>query len=187
MCIRDSYDTLVISKLGYKTKFIPINKIKGRFVKVNMNEQIYALPEVSIHTQATLKELLVKVVKHIPQNYPSQKHRLKGYYQEFSASFDSYQHYLDAYITVENQSYEKGHPLTKSKADETVWPSPYSKVWLHHSRRSDDLRMLPSHIEKFSDTSIQAFINFGNKVYACLLYTSPSPRDATLSRMPSSA
>ena len=24
-------------------------------------------------------------------------------------------------------------------------------------------------------------------VYACLLYTSPSPRDATLSRMPSSA
>ena len=25
------------------------------------------------------------------------------------------------------------------------------------------------------------------RVYACLLYTSPSPRDATLSRMPSSA
>ena len=24
-------------------------------------------------------------------------------------------------------------------------------------------------------------------IYACLLYTSPSPRDATLSRMPSSA
>ena len=31
--------------------------------------------------------------------------------------------------------------------------------------------------------------NFGNSdtVYTCLLYTSPSPRDATLSRMPSSA
>ena len=26
-----------------------------------------------------------------------------------------------------------------------------------------------------------------NKYYGCLLYTSPSPRDATLSRMPSSA
>ena len=26
-----------------------------------------------------------------------------------------------------------------------------------------------------------------SKVYVCLLYTSPSPRDATLSRMPSSA
>ena len=28
---------------------------------------------------------------------------------------------------------------------------------------------------------------FWAPVYACLLYTSPSPRDATLSRMPSSA
>ena len=27
----------------------------------------------------------------------------------------------------------------------------------------------------------------GNPLYRCLLYTSPSPRDATLSRMPSSA
>ena len=28
---------------------------------------------------------------------------------------------------------------------------------------------------------------FGRDAYGCLLYTSPSPRDATLSRMPSSA
>ena len=28
---------------------------------------------------------------------------------------------------------------------------------------------------------------FDQDVYSCLLYTSPSPRDATLSRMPSSA
>ena len=30
-------------------------------------------------------------------------------------------------------------------------------------------------------------VNFNNTSHACLLYTSPSPRDATLSRMPSSA
>ena len=30
------------------------------------------------------------------------------------------------------------------------------------------------------------FLSFNN-FYTCLLYTSPSPRDATLSRMPSSA
>ena len=29
--------------------------------------------------------------------------------------------------------------------------------------------------------------HYGNEPDACLLYTSPSPRDATLSRMPSSA
>ena len=39
-----------------------------------------------------------------------------------------------------------------------------------------------SKIENFED-----YIPSGTLVYICLLYTSPSPRDATLSRMPSSA
>ena len=30
-------------------------------------------------------------------------------------------------------------------------------------------------------------VNYLEQLYTCLLYTSPSPRDATLSRMPSSA
>ena len=33
----------------------------------------------------------------------------------------------------------------------------------------------------------QLLLNAGKRSYICLLYTSPSPRDATLSRMPSSA
>ena len=37
------------------------------------------------------------------------------------------------------------------------------------------------------DTSILEGVNIINMSYSCLLYTSPSPRDATLSRMPSSA
>ena len=32
-----------------------------------------------------------------------------------------------------------------------------------------------------------ATFNFNRELWTCLLYTSPSPRDATLSRMPSSA
>ena len=34
---------------------------------------------------------------------------------------------------------------------------------------------------------IEALKPMGGQPYTCLLYTSPSPRDATLSRMPSSA
>ena len=34
---------------------------------------------------------------------------------------------------------------------------------------------------------IQGFVTYSGLCYICLLYTSPSPRDATLSRMPSSA
>ena len=33
----------------------------------------------------------------------------------------------------------------------------------------------------------QSLIKAGHTVYGCLLYTSPSPRDGLLSRMPSSA
>ena len=35
--------------------------------------------------------------------------------------------------------------------------------------------------------TVIALAQLGGKSYYCLLYTSPSPRDATLSRMPSSA
>ena len=42
-------------------------------------------------------------------------------------------------------------------------------------------------VDLHSET-IQGFFDIpADNVYACLLYTSPSPRDATLSRMPSSA
>ena len=34
---------------------------------------------------------------------------------------------------------------------------------------------------------VESFVKEGDHVQVCLLYTSPSPRDATLSRMPSSA
>ena len=41
------------------------------------------------------------------------------------------------------------------------------------------LGQIGQHIEEFKANA--------DKEYVCLLYTSPSPRDATLSRMPSSA
>ena len=36
-------------------------------------------------------------------------------------------------------------------------------------------------------TEVKDVLTFNIKLHPCLLYTSPSPRDATLSRMPSSA
>ena len=35
--------------------------------------------------------------------------------------------------------------------------------------------------------ALAAMAGYTTNIYDCLLYTSPSPRDATLSRMPSSA
>ena len=39
----------------------------------------------------------------------------------------------------------------------------------------------------YAETVPESVKKFGGKYLVCLLYTSPSPRDATLSRMPSSA
>ena len=41
--------------------------------------------------------------------------------------------------------------------------------------------------ENKKEAFIEAVKKYMTKFYTCLLYTSPSPRDATLSRMPSSA
>ena len=41
--------------------------------------------------------------------------------------------------------------------------------------------------EKARKPSLVIKVDFGEEIGVCLLYTSPSPRDATLSRMPSSA
>ena len=42
-------------------------------------------------------------------------------------------------------------------------------------------------LDEFKDVRGEAEINVGDEVEVCLLYTSPSPRDGTSSRMPSSA
>ena len=45
----------------------------------------------------------------------------------------------------------------------------------------------PSQGEDVKGLFTLSFSSTGSGVLSCLLYTSPSPRDATLSRMPSSA
>ena len=55
--------------------------------------------------------------------------------------------------------------------------------------RPDAARDLADLVEGFGGTPLMDVIKVGRSAPAksCLLYTSPSPRDATLSRMPSSA
>ena len=45
----------------------------------------------------------------------------------------------------------------------------------------------PAYKKKFWDGKIRLFNIKNGQIYVCLLYTSPSPRDRTRSRMPSSA
>ena len=58
--------------------------------------------------------------------------------------------------------------------------------------RKDELTLLGAKTEYRQDYApevLESFVNKhpGNDYWVCLLYTSPSPRDRTRSRMPSSA
>ena len=53
--------------------------------------------------------------------------------------------------------------------------------------RSGDGASAKLYISSIDSGSSEVIQAIGGKYYTCLLYTSPSPRDATLSRMPASA
>ena len=65
--------------------------------------------------------------------------------------------------------YQDSVPTGEKEADKTIFPETY-----------------PQKAEVFGDQSLEKMLR-DLIVKTCLLYTSPSPRDATLSRMPSSA
>ena len=48
-------------------------------------------------------------------------------------------------------------------------------------------QVIENQLPEFVQSESPLFVDFMKQYYICLLYTSPSPRDATLSRMPSSA
>ena len=61
-----------------------------------------------------------------------------------------------------------------------------SKFWTEDvDKISEDQKKLPEVIKKSEDITSMTFEEY--EIYICLLYTSPSPRDGLLSRMPSSA
>ena len=75
------------------------------------------------------------------------------------------------------------HTLTQLKSGKEVQIPKYNVVT--HSRESDYQTINPSDVILFE--GILTLYNKEVRELLCLLYTSPSPRDATLSRMPSSA
>ena len=59
---------------------------------------------------------------------------------------------------------------------------------LPHEEQAEILKLLQDLDSATKREEAQSeFLKFVRQMWPCLLYTSPSPRDATLSRMPSSA
>ena len=56
-----------------------------------------------------------------------------------------------------------------------------------HGQNNDDGYYIAGHPDTPSINAVFTDVEVGDTTYTCLLYTSPSPRDRTRSRMPSSA
>ena len=74
----------------------------------------------------------------------------------------------------ENNNQISNNPPTTSSEWEQVWADEFD---------GDELDLSKWNILRWRP----GWVNNEQQAYTCLLYTSPSPRDATLSRMPSSA
>ena len=80
------------------------------------------------------------------------------------------------------------HPATFIRS---IGPEPWKAAYVQPSRRPGDGRYgeNPNRLQHYYQFQVLLKPSPSNiqDLYLCLLYTSPSPRDATLSRMPSSA
>ena len=92
-----------------------------------------------------------------------------------------------------------GHEKLMTKLSEKSGKNPY-RVYLSHSQDAKknpltfnekvkySRKMFPKHARQImSDMKVKTVFDAATKLYNCLLYTSPSPRDLSTSRMPSSA
>ena len=91
----------------------------------------------------------------------SDEHFMRQAYREAEKAFESGEVPVGAVVVCNNRIIARAHNQTELLSDVTA------------------------HAEMIAITA--AAQSLGSKYLDCLLYTSPSPRDATLSRMPSSA
>ena len=63
----------------------------------------------------------------------------------------------------------------------------YHDIEPHHRAMLDNIKIFVTHKVGFDNIDLAAWDELGIPVCNCLLYTSPSPRDLSTSRMPSSA
>ena len=107
-------------------------------------------------------------------------------YQEKEVEFEL-DDYLTEYIEDDPSSYKlKTNHYSTDDEDKTI-PVPVENTFHEYLERQMGMLNLRDEREELIAKQIIGSIDDDGYLRSCLLYTSPSPRDATLSRMPSSA
>lgn len=106
--IPSSYNSsnIMFSFIGYKTCIMNLEEL-------NFNDTIYLqsedqlLGEMVIMPDSTLLTLLRKAYKKIPENYPTEPTKLKGFYRETKKTQNQYLYFAEAVIEAYKTGYQK--------------------------------------------------------------------------------
>ena len=164
------------------------------FNKIPDFEYVSRLPDANISDYITVKNLFKKVLlrEDIYQDLAFfTKYQIKGNDRPDNVAFDVYGRMdLDWVVLTSNNiiNIQDEWPLNQINFDDYLLEKygTYEKLNdIHHYetteiKNNENVTIVPAGLVVTSDYSITYY-------NGCLLYTSPSPRDATLSRMPSSA
>ena len=129
----------------------------------SMNDEAHLCVKLAIYTGARLHDICGLMVDELT---------LKG--EDNSLIY--IQH--NAWRTVSKDSIERAVPLYGEMLN-------HLKDYVAARDFSSNKKLTPRYAK--TESSAESLSNFVNQRYICLLYTSPSPRDGLLSRMPSSA
>lgn len=125
-------DSLVISVLGYHTLFVDYNDTPNFNNIFTLRTSSLMIDEVTILSDTYLRYLLKEAIANISENYPTEKHLQKAYYQNYTISDTTYAEMIEADITLVTNAYD-------GKNVE-------SELYLCQLRRSDDNRNLPDRL-----------------------------------------
>lgn len=157
------YDTLVILAIGFERKEVPLAsiKLKQDTVYFYLDQQSIVLQEILIEsTGLNLKDMVLKAVGNVPDNYPNKLHQLQGLYRKVSTKGTRFTHLEEAAVVVEDNGYQKPSSLVKIKTE--------------HYRQSKDWSAIDSSyiamtkkMDKAISRQLKISSNPLNKLYEC--------------------
>ena len=162
----------------YLNNFNPHETTQRKNYTDTIREIVSKHVSFSFDIGSTWKKVEEQTTIPVGLNLQLDSHHDKNLYPSLTSKFKGDKVVIDNYETIEIDSCQPG-----IKTRIGIIPNKHMLVRGLMFKHSENNLIDPK-----KDTNLKILIKNNNITYAiCLLYTSPSPRDATLSRMPSSA
>ncbi len=100
------HDTMTVSCVGYKSKqFIIADFLKKNGQTIYLKDTTYELTNILI-TSIPAKEIVMRAINNIPQNYPEKPYMLQGFYRTAFRENFHYVRLLEAALNIYDEGFE---------------------------------------------------------------------------------